>query len=82
MAESKEGAEIEITLQTEKRSKTKKYKIPASDLSSEESAMQCRQRKILFSNNGRRFRLIIRSASQPVWRFVGGLQLRMEIDAD
>jgi hypothetical protein len=82
MGESKQGADIQVTLQTEKRSKTKMYSIPASSVVSEESAVQSRQKKLTFSANGRRFRLIIRSVRQPAWRIVGGLLLSMETDVD
>ena len=82
MGESKQGADIQVTLQTEKRSKTKMYSIPASSVLSEESAVQSQQKKLTFSANGRRFRLIIRSVRQPAWRIVGGLLLSMETDVD
>ena len=82
MGESKQGADIQITLQTEKRSKTKIFSIPASMTTSDESALQSKQKKLTFSANGRRFRLIIRAVRQPAWRIVGGLLLSMETDVD
>lgn len=81
-AESKAGADIEITLQTENRSKTKVYSVPSGLSSSEESALQCKQKRITFSAKGRRFRLIIKSYRQPAWRIVGGLLLSMETELD
>lgn len=80
--ESKQGATLHITLQTEKRSKTKLYTIPASDVDAEEAALQSKQKKLTFSANGRRYRLIIRSAKQPAWRIIGGLHVSMETDFD
>ena len=80
--ESKAGATLEITLQTEKRSKTKLFNIPAGNVQASEAALQSQQKRLTFSANGRRFRLKIRSSRQPVWRIVGGLQMSMETDID
>lgn len=80
--ESKEGADLEITLQTEKRSKTKLYRIPAGETGNASPETQSKQKRLSFSANGRRFRLVFRSVNQPAWRLVGGLQLSMETDVD
>ena len=80
--EAKAAANVQITLQTEKRSKTKILSIPVSDILSDDSALQSKPKKLAFSTNGNRYRLIFKSVDQPAWRLIGGVQVRMETDMD
>lgn len=70
-------AELEISVQTEKKTKTKKltFQPPAE-------GKGAKQRRIVFGGNGRRFRFIIESKGTTPWRLLGGLQLEAETDTD
>lgn len=74
---------LQISIQTEKKIKTKAYTImplTAQDLAQAKSA---KQKKLHFGGAGRRFRLIIESPENaPAWRLISGVKLVAEIDAD
>ena len=65
-------AEIEITIETERKSKTKKVTLLASD----------KYKRVQISAKGRRFRYSIVSRSRTAWTLKGGLQIIAEIDQD
>lgn len=65
-------AEIELTIETERKTKTKKVKLLASD----------KYKRVQISAKGRRFRYIIESKGRTAWAFKGGIQLTAEIDQD
>lgn len=76
-AECKEDVTLSISIQTEKKLKTKQITFhPPSEWKLE------KQRRIVFGGNGRRFRLIIESDSETMWKLIGGLQIEAETDLD
>lgn len=80
LAEVKENeAELNVSIQTEKKTKTKKYTVkPVVD-----SRKNAKQKKLHFGGTGRRFRVIIESpANSPVWRIISGVMIIAEIDPD
>lgn len=73
-----------ISFQTEKKTKTKQY--VCYPLSDAEKALgrEHRMKRLHFSGTGRRFRIVIETASGVTdpWRLVGGLHLVVETDPD
>jgi hypothetical protein len=78
-----EPVTLNISIQTEKKIKTKKYTIKPlteTELSNNKST---KQKKLHFGGAGRRFRIIIESPeNSPVWRMVSGVMILSEIDPD
>ena len=68
-------ATISISIETERKTKTKTY-------TSSDSSGGAKQKRMHFGGSGRRFRLIIESAGNFVWRIVGGITVISEIDQD
>lgn len=73
--ESKDAGTIKISVETEKKRKSKVYSFPKITRDS-------RQKRITFGGSGRRFRFYIESDSTTPWRMIGGLQIKTEIDKD
>lgn len=76
-AECAEEAELTIGIQTEKKLKKKTVVILPPDI-----GKQAKQKRLVFGGNGRRFRVLIESNGKVPWRFLGGMQLEIEIDKD
>lgn len=74
--ESKGEAVLTIGIETENGSKTKTVTFPAT------TSTAARQKKVTFGGICRRFRLYLESTTATVWRIIGGVQMRIEIDAD
>lgn len=71
--------DLRVTIQTEKRQKTKTYTVQPID----GSGRGHRQKKIHFGGTGRRFRVKIDTAAGcPPWRIISGLMLLAETDPD
>ena len=70
---------LSISVQTEKKTKTKQYTVqPVTG-----SERGQKQKRLHFGGAGRRFRLIIESPSGgPAWRLVSGILVVAEIDTD
>lgn len=68
---------ISITIQTEKKSKTKTLTFPAV-----EGGKEAKQKRVSFGGNGRRFRIILESETTSPWKMIGGLQIEAETDTD
>lgn len=67
-----------ISLQTEKKTKTKRYTVQPDRKSGEP-----RMKRLHFGGTGRRFRLIIESShSLTPWRLTSGVTIKSEIDPD
>lgn len=66
-----------ISIETEKKTKTKVYTVLPSD-------KEHRQKRLHFGGSGRRFRIIIETAAGVTapWRILGGLHLVVETDPD
>lgn len=74
---------LEISIQSEKKKKTKKYTVKPLTAFQVAKNRNQKQKRIHFGGSGRRFRLIIESeANQPVWRIQSGLLLKTETDPD
>lgn len=67
---------LTLTVETEKKSKTKTIAFPATG-----DGVPL-QKRVLLANRGRRFRLIVESEGASPWEIEGGLQLSAEIDKD
>ena len=74
--------ELRISIQTEKKIKTKTYIV--SPLTEEQrlSGRSHKQKRVHFGGSGRRFRLIIECDSVAPWRLLGGLMVISETDPD
>lgn len=69
-------ATIQISIQTEKKTKTKRYTVqPAAE------GKGAKQKRLHFGGTGRRFRIIIESEG-GVWRLVSGIMIVSETDPD
>ena len=75
---------LSISIQTEKKTKTKEYTISPLTEAQREADKEHRNKKLHFGGSGRRFRIIIETAEGVTapWRLVGGLQLVVETDPD
>lgn len=75
--ECKEPVELQIGIQTEKKTKIKvlAFAPPAN-------GQQAKQRRLVFGGNGRRFRVIIESNGTVPWKMIGGVQVEAETDMD
>ena len=73
-----------ISIQTEKKKKTKQY--VCQPLSEAQKAIdrEHRMKRLHFGGSGRKFRIIIETAEGVTapWRLIGGLQLVVETDPD
>lgn len=72
-----EAVTLRISIQTEKKTKTKNYTIART-------AKEHRGKRIHFGGTGRRFRIIIETeaGNRAPWRLIGGIQLVVETDPD
>ena len=79
LAEAKDApVTLSISVQTEKKTKTKKYTVqPVTQPGKEQ-----RQKRLHFGGTGRRFRLIIEAPAGPAWRLASGVLMLTEIDPD
>ena len=79
-----EAVELKISIQTEKKLKTKTYTI--QPLTGEQLAAnkEHRGKRLHFGGTGRKFRIIIETEAGVTvpWRLIGGLQLIVETDPD
>lgn len=75
---------IRISIQTEKKKKTKTYTIQPVTEVQRANFREHRQKRLHFGGAGRKFRVIIETdegVTAP-WRIVGGMQISAEIDPD
>ena len=74
---------LNISVQTEKKIKTKQYTIKPLTQAELAANKGFKQKRLRFGGTGRRFRLIIETpAGTPVWRIIGGVHTVAEIDPD
>ena len=73
---------LNISIQTEKKIKTKKYTIKPLTASELAKNINYKQKRLHFGGSGRRFRLIIEAVGQPVWRLQPGMFIKSETDPD
>ena len=74
---------LTISIQTEKKTKTKQYTIQPLTQAQIQADKQFKYKRLHFGGTGRKFRIIIESpeGAKP-WRIVGGLHLVVETDPD
>ena len=79
-----EAVELTISIQTEKKTKTKNYTIQPLTAEQQAAGKEAKYKKLHFGGTGRKFRIIIESAEGVTapWRIVGGLHLVVETDPD
>lgn len=79
-----EAVTLKISIQTEKKTKTKEYTVQPLTEAQKAVDKQHRNKKLHFGGSGRRFRIMIETAEGVTapWRLVGGLHLVVETDPD
>jgi hypothetical protein len=78
-----EAVTLRISIQTEKKTKTKEYTVNPLTEEQRTAGKEHRYKKLHFGGTGRKFRIIIESdESTKPWRILGGLQLVVETDPD
>lgn len=79
-----ESVKLIISVQTEKKTKTKEYTVVPLTEAQREADKEHRNKKLHFGGSGRRFRVIIETEEGVTapWRLVGGLQIVVETDPD
>jgi len=74
---------LKISLQTEKKLKTKKCAVTPLTEAEIAKPKNYKQKRLHFGGTGRRFRLIIETdADTPAWRLIGGIMIVSDIDPD
>lgn len=76
-AECRKELELSISIQTEKKKKTKVYTVEPP-----KEGQFAKQKRMFFGGTGRRFRIIIESSGEAMWRLIGGIEIIAEIDGD
>jgi hypothetical protein len=79
-----EAVTLKISIQTEKKLKTKTYTVQPLTADQREANKEHRGKRLHFGGTGRKFRIIIETdegVTAP-WRLIGGLQLIVETDPD
>lgn len=83
LCEVQTAVRLRVTVETEKKAKTKVYEVMPISAQEMSAGKQFRQKRMHFGGSGRRFRLIIETApSSAVWRLSGGITVVSEIDPD
>ena len=79
-----EAVTLKITIQTEKKPKTKTYTIQPLTEEQKSAGREHRGKRLHFGGAGRKFRIIIETEEGVTapWRLIGGLQLVVETDPD
>ena len=78
-----EPVTLKISIQTEKKTKTKEYTIQPLTEAQIAADKEFRNKKLHFGGAGRRFRIIIETDENThPWRLIGGLHLIVETDPD
>lgn len=76
------AVELRISIQTEKKTKTKTYIVTPLTEEQRQAGRGYKQKRVHFGGSGRRFRLVIECDSPAPWRLLGGLMVVSEIDPD
>ena len=76
--------ELIISVQTEKKLKTKRYTVNPLTDEQKEAGKEHRGKRLHFGGSGRKFRVIIETEAGVTapWRLLGGLQMVVETDPD
>ena len=75
---------LSFSVQTERKTKTKKYTVMPLTATEKAAGKQHKQKRLHFGGSGRRFRLIIETeaGSDAPWRLIGGIQMIVDTDPD
>lgn len=78
------AVQLKISVQTEKKLKTKNYTIQPLTVAQRENKKEHRGKRLHFGGSGRKFRIIIETEAGVTapWRLVGGIQMIVETDPD
>jgi len=78
------AVELKFSIQTEKKTKTKKYTVNPLTEEAREAGKEHRGKRLHFGGTGRKFRIRIETeaGNTAPWRLVGGIQLVVETDPD
>ena len=79
-----EAVTLKISVQTEKKLKTKNYTVKPLTEEQREAQKEYRGKRLHFGGTGRKFRIIIETEEGVTapWRLIGGLQMVVETDPD
>lgn len=79
-----EAVTFTISIQTEKKHKTKTYTVQPLTAEQQEAGKEHKMKRLHFGGSGRKFRFIIETAEGVTapWRILGGIQLVVETDPD
>ena len=75
---------FKITIQTEKKSKVKRYTVQPLTAAEISAGKEYKMKRLHFGGSGRRFRVIIEveAGNTIPWRLIGGIHIIAEIDKD
>lgn len=78
------AVELKISVQTEKKLKTKRYTVNPLTAEQRTAGKEHRGKRLHFGGSGRKFRVIIETEAGTTapWRLIGGIQLVVETDPD
>ena len=78
------GVQLKISIQTEKKVKTKTYTVQPLTAAELLADKKHKMKRLHFGGTGRRFRVIIQTEAGNTipWRLIGGIQIVAETDAD
>lgn len=79
-----EAVTLKISIQTEKKKKTKNYTVQPLTEAQREAEREHRGKRLHFGGTGRKFRVIIETEDGVTapWRLIGGVQIIVETDPD
>lgn len=82
--EAEGNVTLKLTIQTEKKAKTKSYTVVPLTAEEITAGKQFKSKKLHFGGSGRRFRLIIEcdAGNTIPWRLIGGVHIIAETDKD
>lgn len=73
---------LSVTMETEKKAKTKQYTVQPLSASEIAAGKQYKQKRMHFGGSGRRFRFTISAQTSVAWRLSGGITVVSELDPD
>lgn len=81
---AEDGVTFRFSIQTEKKTKTKTYRVAPLTAAQKAAGKKYRQKKLHFGGTGRRFRFMIEVAEGNTvpWRLIGGIHIIAETDKD
>lgn len=79
-----EAVTLKISIQTEKKDKTKTYTVQPLTAAEKAAGKQHKMKRLHIGGSGRRFRMVIETDAGVTapWRLIGGIQMVVETDPD